>query len=66
MIDVIRKIEFGDTGSGDFVEVTIDSIQHKAILLGNLSTYGEKRFVIYEPDIDALINALQVLKREYL
>lgn len=66
MIDIIRKIEFGNTGSGDFVEVTIDSIQHKAILLGNLSTYGDRRFVIYETDIDALINALQVLKGQYL
>lgn len=66
MIDVIHKIQYGDTGSGDFVEVTVDSIAHSAILLGNESIAGGSRTVIYKQDIDALIKALQLLKEKYL
>ena len=66
MIDVIHKIQYGDTGSGDFVEVTVDSIAHSAILLGNQSITGDSRTVIYKQDIDTLIKALQLLKQEYL
>ena len=40
MIDVIRKIYYGDTGSGDFAEVTVDSIANYAVLLGNESITG--------------------------
>lgn len=66
MIDVIHKIQYGDTGSGDFVEVTVDSIANYAILLGNESIRAGSRTVIYKQDIDALIEALQFLKEEYL
>lgn len=65
MIDVIRKIYYSDVGSGDFVEVTVDSIQNLAILLGNESIQGDRRVVIYEDNIDTLIEALYELK-EYL
>lgn len=66
MIDVIHKIQYGDTGSGDFAEVTVDSIANYAILLGNESIRGDSRTVIYKQDVDALIEALQFLKEEYL
>lgn len=62
MIDVIRKIYYGDTGSGDFAEVTVDSIENFAILLGNDSISGDRRFVIYDQDVDRLIDALIELK----
>lgn len=62
MIDVWRRIEYGDTGSGDFAEITIESMQNFAILLGNESVYGERRFVVYESDVNALIDALVELK----
>lgn len=66
MIDVIHKIYYGDTGSGDFAEVTVDSIANYAILLGNDSINPNHRTVIYKLDIDTLIEALQHLKSEYL
>ncbi len=66
MINVIRKIHYGDTGSGDFVEVTLDSIDNFAVLLGNESIHGHGRYVIYKNDIDSLISALNILKTEYL
>lgn len=62
MIDVIRKIYYGDTGSGDFAEVTLDSIAHYAILLGNESIQGDSRTVIYKSDIDSLVDALRELQ----
>lgn len=65
MIDVIKKIYYSDVGSGDFVEVTIDSVENLAILMGNESVQGDRRTVIFESDIDALIDALSELK-EYL
>lgn len=65
MIDVIKKIYYGDTGSGDFVEVTVDSIANYAVLLGNESISGNSRKVIFKADIDKLIDALSELK-EYL
>jgi len=65
MIDVMQKIYYGDTGSGDFVEVTVDSIQNLAIHLGNESIHGHSRWVIYEQDIDKLINTLQEIQKVY-
>lgn len=62
MIDVIRKIYYGDIGSGDFAEVTVDSIANYAILLGNESITGHKRTVIYKSDIDSLVEALRELQ----
>ncbi|MOA56333.1 hypothetical protein D3C78_1802940 [compost metagenome] len=62
MLDVIRKIYYGDTGSGDFAEVTVDSIANYAILLGNESISGDKRTVIYKSDIDSLVEALRELQ----
>ena len=66
MIDVIHKIYFGDTVSGDFAEVTVDSIHNLAILLGNESIHEGKRFVVYRSDIDNLIKTLEFLKETYL
>lgn len=65
MIDVIRKIYYSDVGSGDFAEVTVESIQNFAVLIGNESTRGNSRTVVYKEDIDDLIEALTQLK-EYL
>lgn len=62
MIDVIKKIYYGDTGSGDFAEVTVDSIRNCAILLGNESIYADSRKVIYKSDIDNLVDALRELQ----
>ena len=62
MIDVIKKIYYGDTGSGDFIEVTIDSIANYAILMGNESIHGDSRTVIYKSDIDSLVEALRELQ----
>jgi len=62
MIDVWKRIEYGDTGSGDFAEITIESMQNFAILLGNESIHGTSRFVVYMSDVDNLIEALQELK----
>jgi len=62
MIDVLRRIEYGDTGSGDFAEITTESMQNFAILLGNESVSGDRRFVVYESDVNALIDALVELK----
>ena len=64
MINTIKKIYYGDTGSGDFVEVTISSVENSAILMGNESLTG--RSVIYKSDVDALIEALKELKENYL
>lgn len=66
MINTIKKIYYGDTGSGDFVEVTINSIENFAILMGNESITGNRRSVIYKSDVDALIEALKELKENYL
>lgn len=65
MIDTIKKIYYGDTGSGDYAEVTVDSIDNFAILLGNDSISNRKK-VIYASEVDALIEALQNLKHNYL
>lgn len=66
MIDVIHKVQYGNTGSGDFAEVTVDSIENDAILLGNESISGNRRYVVYKSDIDNLVNTLQFLKETYL
>lgn len=58
----IKKIVYGNTGSGDFVKVTQSSIENGAILLGNDSIYGKTSFVIYKEDVDRLIEALKELK----
>lgn len=62
MTDVIRKIYYGETGSGDFVEVTLDSIANYAVLLGNESIAEDSRTVIYKSDIDNLVDALRELQ----
>ena len=65
MISTIKRIQYGDTGSGDYAEVTIDSIENQAILLGNDSISSRKK-VIYASEVDSLIEALQNLKHNYL
>lgn len=65
MIDVMEKIYFGDTGSGDFLEVTVDSIQNLAIHIGNESIHGNRRWVIYEQDVHRMIEGLQKLQATY-
>ena len=64
MIDTIKKIYYGD--DGDFVEVTLDSIDNFAILLGNQSIRGNSKTVIYKHDVADLIQALQILHDDYL
>lgn len=64
MIDTIKRIQYGDTGSGDYAEVTVDSIENHAILLGNDSMSSRKK-VIYVSEVDTLIEALQNLKQNY-
>lgn len=63
MIDVWQKIQYGDIGSGDYVAVTIESLENRAIVLGNDSIHGNRRFVIYEDQVEALIEALTTLKK---
>lgn len=63
MIDVIKKIHFGDCN--DFVEVTVDSIENRAILLGN-DRMGPRRTVIYKSDVHDLIEALTNLHDNYI
>lgn len=64
MIDVIKKIHWDKwCPTGEFVEVTVESIENQAILLGNSSS--DRRTVIYKEEVDNLIEALQELK-EYL
>lgn len=64
MIDVWMKRHFSKVGSGDFVEITLDSMENGAILLGNESIYGKWRYVVYKEDVDRLIEVLQELKEE--
>lgn len=64
MINVIKKIYSDDKkGLGPFAEVTVDSIQNLAILVGTDIT--DSRVVVYWDEVDGLIEALQKLK-EYL
>lgn len=58
----IREIQYGNTGSGDFVKVTQSSKENGAILVGNQRIHGKTRFVIYKEDVDMLILSLQELK----
>lgn len=62
MIDTWKKIFYSPDaqGTGSFAEVTIDSIQNKAILLGY--HHSQSKFVVYEDEIDGLIAALQELR----
>lgn len=62
MIDTIKK-EFyspNQQGTGSFAEVTVDSIANKAILLGY--HHSNERFVIYQDEIDSLIDSLNNLR----
>lgn len=64
MIDVWKKIYFGsEVDCGPFAELTIDSIGHNAILLGQ-ENISNRRFVVYYSEVDSLISALQELKGE--
>lgn len=65
MVDVLKRIYYSDVGSGDFVEVDLDSLQNLALLIGNESITGDSRVVVFDCDIDALIEALSALKREF-
>lgn len=58
------KFYFGDTGSGDYVEITHRSIDHRCLHLCN-DSIGKHKFVVYKADIDNLIKAL-VLAKTYL
>lgn len=63
MIDVWKKIYYspeGDQGIGSTAEVTLDSMQHKSILLGY--HHSTSKFIVYENEIDGLIEALQELR----
>jgi len=63
MIDVIKKIYYGT--DGDFVEVTVESIQNKAILIGS-DRMGGQRKVVYQSEVLDLIEALINLETNYL
>ena len=62
MIDVIRKVNYEDPigGTGGFAEVTAESMENGAILLGY--HHSNSRYVVFKGDIDSLIKALQDLK----
>lgn len=64
MIDVIHKIHtLPNDPHSLFAEVTIDSIANHAILIGH--NFTDSRTVVYPEDVDALIEALQLLKSKY-
>lgn len=64
MIDVWKKIRISDSvGCGPYAMVTIDSIENKAILLGDERVYGDRHFVVYEDEVDRLIEALTELRK---
>lgn len=65
MITTIKKIYYGDTGSGDYAEVTVDSIENHAILLGN-DSISDRKTVVFSSHVYDLIEALQDLKTNYL
>lgn len=65
MIDVIHKIHMAEHDPHSlFVEVTVDSIANNALLIGY--NFTDSRTVVYEDDIDKLIEALQLPKYKYL
>lgn len=55
------KIKFGNTGSGDWLEVNEDSKANDACLIYNESI-SDYKFVIYADEIDTLIAALNAAK----
>lgn len=56
------KIKFGNTGSGDWLEVNEDSKANDACLIYNESI-SDSKFVVYANEIDTLIAALNVAKK---
>ncbi len=56
------KIKYGNTGSGDWVEVNEDSKANDACLVYNESI-GNGKFVVYKDEIDNLIAALSAAKK---
>lgn len=46
-----------------FAEVYTESLAHRAILIGH--NFTDSRTVVYDTDVDALIEALQLLKSKY-
>lgn len=59
------KFYFGDTGSGDYLELTHRSLDHRCLHLCNNDSIGKHKFVVDGTDIDNLIKAL-VLAKTYL
>lgn len=51
------KIKFGNTGSGDWLEVNDDSKANNACLIYNASI-SKQKFVVQADEIDTLISAL--------
>lgn len=63
MIDTICKRFISnpvDSGVGTYLKVTVSSIPNKAILMGY--HHSEEHMVIYEDEIDNMIEALQELR----
>jgi hypothetical protein len=56
------KIKFGNTGSGDWLEVSEDSKANNACLIYNESI-SKQKFVVQADEIDALIAALNVARK---
>lgn len=66
MIDVWQKIFISNpinSGVGSYAQVTIESIRNKAILLGY--HHSDSHYVVYEDEIDNLIDALTKLKQHF-
>ncbi len=56
------KIKFGNTGSGDWLEVNEDSKANDALLIYNESI-SDGKFVVYKDEIENLIAAINAAKK---
>lgn len=65
MIDVLTKIYSDDLrGQGTYAQVTVNSLQNLAVLVGHDSTLPE--IVVYFDELDGFIEALQALREQYV
>ena len=65
MIDVLTKIYSDDLrGQGAYAQVTVNSLQNLAVLVGHDSVLPE--IVLYFDELDGFIEALQALREQYV
>lgn len=55
------KIKFGNTGSGDWIEVNEESKANECLLIYN-DSISKQKFVVEASEIDILISALRAAK----